>query len=93
MRNDISSDQLIQTELFRHSKQELSNICKNNQPNTTGTKLPLNTDKDLYFGEIKSLPSRTYESKKIGNSMQKQTAIFLKDVFSVTKCKLKMTLL
>ena len=71
LKNDILRDQLIQTELFRYSKQELSNICKNNQLNTTGTKLelalrlapvydiPLNADKDLYFGDIESLPSCT----------------------------------
>ena len=93
LRNDILSDQLIQTELFRHSKQELSNICKNNPLNTTVTKLPLNADEDLYSRDIESLPSRAYELKNIGNSMEKQTAIFLKDIYSVTKCELKMSLL
>ena len=69
LRNVILRDQLIQTELLRHSKLELSNICQKNQLNTTGTKLklalrlapvcsiPLNADKDLYFGDIESSPS------------------------------------
>lgn len=69
LRNVILRDQLIQTELFRHSKLELSKICQKNQLNTTGTKLklalrlapvcgiPLNADKDLYFGNIESSPS------------------------------------
>ena len=92
MRNDILRDQLIQTELFRHSKLELSNICKNNQLNTTRTKLelalrlapvydiPLNAGKELYFGDIESLPSRTSELRKLGKSMKKQTAVFFEDV-------------
>ena len=92
-RNDTLSDQLIQTELFRHSKQELSNICKKNPLNTTVTKLLLNADEDLYSGDIESLPSRSYELRNIGNLMEKQNAILLKDVYSVTKCELKMSLL
>lgn len=94
LRNDILRDQLIQTELFRHSKLDLSNICKSNQLNTTGTKLqlalclapvhgiPLNVDKDLYFGGIESLPSRTPELRKLGKSKKKQAEFFLK-TFSV----------
>ena len=90
LRNDILRDQLIQIELFRQSKLELSNICKNNQLNTTRTKLELplrfapvydihlNADKDLYFGDTESLPSRISELRRLGNSMKKQTTIYLK---------------
>ena len=82
--------QWIQIELFRQSKLELSNICKNNQLNTTRTKLELllrfapvydihlNADKDLYFGDTESLPSRISELRRLGNSMKKQTTIYLK---------------
>ena len=90
LRNDILRDQWIQIELFRQSKLELSNICKKKQLNTNRTKLELplrfapvydihlNADKDLYFGDTESLPSRISELRRLGNSMKKQTTIYLK---------------